>query len=129
MRYWSRRAARLSGCARTRPRAYSAGYTRTPPILWWLTTERPDRIGLGRAAPGDSESDGFAEQQHGAAPGVRLRVEHQKVVDGAGLPVGHLAAGAFQREGVVFDAAQRGAQVGYHLLRPDDPDRAGGAAG
>jgi len=30
---------------------------------------------------------------------------------------------------VVFDAAQGGGQVGYQLLRPDDPDRAGGAAG
>ena len=34
------------------------------------------------------------------------------------LPVGHLGAGAFQRAGVVFDAAQRGAQVGYHLCAP-----------
>jgi hypothetical protein len=30
---------------------------------------------------------------------------------------------------VVFDAAQRGAQIRGHLLRPDDPDRAGGATG
>jgi hypothetical protein len=30
---------------------------------------------------------------------------------------------------VLFDAAQRRAQVGYHLLRPDDPDRAGRPAG
>src|SRR5260370_30854415 len=76
-----------------------------------------------------SESDGFAEQQDGAASGVGFCVEDEKVVDGAGLPVDRLGAGAFQREGVVFDAAQRGAQVGYHLLCPDDPDPAGGAAG
>src|SRR5215471_18146590 len=76
-----------------------------------------------------SESDGFAEEQDCTAPGVGFRVEDKKAVDCAGLPVGHLGAGAFQREGVVFDAAQRGAQVGYHLLRPDDPDRAGGTAG
>src|SRR5215472_7858543 len=76
-----------------------------------------------------SESDGFAEQQDGAASGLEFCVEDEKTVDGAGLPVGYLGAGAFQREGVVFDAAQRGAQVGYHLLRPDDPDRAGATAG
>jgi RNA polymerase sigma-70 factor (ECF subfamily) len=28
---------------------------------------------------------------------------------------------------VVFETAQRGVQVGHHLLRPDDPDRAGAA--
>ena len=85
-------------------------------------------ISLGWTTPGGSESDDFAEQQDGAAPGVGFCVEDEKAVDGAGLPVGHLGAGAFQREGVVFDAAQRGAQVGYDLLRPDDPDGAGGAA-
>jgi hypothetical protein len=83
----------------------------------------------GMIAPRISESDGFAEQQDGAAPGVGFCVEDEKAVDGARPPVGDLGADAFQREGVVFDAAQRGAQVGYHLLRPDDPDRAGGAAG
>src|SRR5438034_3604074 len=81
------------------------------------------------ATPGGSESDGFAEQQDGAAPGVGFCVEDEKAVDGTGPPIRHLSAGAFQREAVVFNAAQRGAQVGYHLLRPDDPDRAGGAAG
>src|SRR5215510_5003445 len=63
-----------------------------------------------------SESDGFAEQQDGAASGVGFCVEDEKAVDGAGLPVDHLRAGAFQREAVVFDAAQRGGQVGDHLL-------------
>src|SRR5262252_6495274 len=76
-----------------------------------------------------SESDGFAEQQDDAAPGVGFCVEDEQAVDGAGLPVSHLDAGAFQREAVVFNAAQRGAQVGHHLLRPHDPDRAGGGAG
>ena len=76
-----------------------------------------------------SEADGFAEQQDGAASGVEFCVEDEEAVDGAGGPVGCLGAGAFQREAVVFDAAQRGGQVGYQLLRPDDPDRAGGAAG
>src|SRR6516165_9113363 len=92
----------------------------------------PDR----RAATGvtplrlrPSEADGFAEQQDGAAPGVEFCVEDEQAVDGAGGPVGYLGAGAFQRKAVVFDAAQRGGQVGYQLLRPDDPDRAGGAAG
>src|SRR5215471_17643536 len=75
-----------------------------------------------------SESDGFAEQQDGAASGVGFCVEDEKAVDGAGLPVDHLGAGAFQRESVVFDAAQRGAQVGHHLLRPYDPNRARAAA-
>src|SRR5215472_10904028 len=77
------------------------------------------------APPEVSESDGFAEQQDDTAPGVGFCVEDEKAVDGAGLPVGHLGAGVFQWEGVVFDAAQRSAQVGNHLLRPDDPDRAG----
>jgi len=45
-----------------------------------------------------------AEQQHGAAPGIGFRVEDEQAVDGAGPPVGFLGAGAFQREGVVFDA-------------------------
>src|SRR5258707_7398162 len=76
-----------------------------------------------------SKSDGLAEQQDGTAPGAQLRVEDEEAVDGTGRPVGHLGAGAFQRKAVVFDAAQRSAQVGYHLLRPDDPDRAGRAAG
>ena len=76
-----------------------------------------------------SESDGFAEQQDGAAPGAGFCVEDEKAVDGAGPSVGHLGAGAFQREAVVFNAAQRGAQVGYYLLCPDDPDGAGGAPG
>src|SRR5262249_52558870 len=76
-----------------------------------------------------SKSDGFAEQQDGAAPGVGFRVQDEQAVDGAGLPVGLLGAGVFQREAVVLDAAQPGGQVGYHLLRPDDPDRAGGGAG
>jgi hypothetical protein len=62
-------------------------------------------------------------------PGVGFGVEDEQVVDGAGLPVGRLGAGAFQREAVVFDAAQRGGQVGYHLLRPGDPDRLGDAPG
>jgi hypothetical protein len=30
---------------------------------------------------------------------------------------------------VLLDPAQRGVQVGHYLLRPHDPDRAGGAAG
>jgi hypothetical protein len=30
-----------------------------------------------------SESDGFAEQRDGAAPGVGFRVEDEKAVDGA----------------------------------------------
>src|SRR5215471_5372616 len=76
-----------------------------------------------------SESDGIAEQQDGAASWLEFCVEDEKAVDGAGLPVGHLGAGGFQREAVIFDPAQRGAQVGYHFLCPDDPDRAGGAAG
>ena len=75
-----------------------------------------------------SESDGLAEQQDGAAPWVGFRVEDEQVVDGAGLPVELLGAGAFQREAVVCDAAQRGGQVGHHLLRPNDPDRACGGA-
>src|SRR5262249_17719328 len=53
----------------------------------------------------------------------------EQAVDGAGFAVDGLGAGVFQRQAVVFDAAQRGGQVGHHLLRPDDPDRAGGAAG
>ena len=72
-----------------------------------------------------SKSDGFAEQQDGAASGVRFCVEDEQAVDGAGLPVGHLGTRAFQREAVLFDAAQRCGQVGYYLLRPDDPDRTG----
>src|SRR6266702_1585551 len=76
-----------------------------------------------------SESDGFAEQQDDAAPGLEFRVEDEQAVDGTGLSVGLHGAVAFQREAVVFDAAQRSAQVGHHLLRPDDPDRAEGAAG
>ena len=51
-----------------------------------------------------SESDGLAEQQHGAAPGIWFRAEDEKVVDGAGLPVSHLGAGAFQREGATRSA-------------------------
>ena len=70
------------------------------------------------ALPEVSESDGFAEEQDDTSPGAGFCVEDEKAVDGAGLPVGHLGAGAFQWEGVVFDAAQRGAQVGYHLLGP-----------
>src|ERR1035438_1047352 len=64
-----------------------------------------------------SESDGFAEQQDGAAPGLGFCVQDEKAVDGTGPPVGRLGAGAFQRKGMLFDAAQGGAQVGYHLLR------------
>src|SRR5262252_10045631 len=91
---------------------------------------RPDTRPASPAGrlPAVSEPDGFAEQQDDTAPGVGFCVEDEKAVDGAGLPVGHLGTGAFQWEGVVFDAAQRGAQVGYHLLGPDDPDRAGSAA-
>ena len=76
-----------------------------------------------------SEPDGLAEQQDETAPGVGFRVEDEQAVDGAGLPVGRLGPGALQREAVVFDAAQRGGQVGDHLLRPDDPDHAGSGAG
>ena len=95
---------------------------------------RPDRAGFRQAAGfrlvrGALEADGCAEQQDGAAPGAGFRVEDEQAVDGAGRPVGDLGAGAFQRKAVVFDAAQRGAQIGDHLLRPDDPDRAGGTAG
>jgi EmrB/QacA subfamily drug resistance transporter len=76
-----------------------------------------------------SESDGFPEQQDGAAPRAGLGVEDEHAVDGTGLPVGRQGTAVFQREAVVLDAAQSGAQVGNHLLRPDDPDRAGRAAG
>ena len=51
-------------------------------------------------------------------PGVGFRVEDEQAVDGAGLPVGDLGAGAFQREGVVFDAAQRGGQAGTTFCAP-----------
>src|SRR5215471_18287923 len=108
-------------------RSVMNGKSGSPSVLGRQPYTRPASSRGGLLAV--SESDGFAEQQDGAAPGVRFRVEDEKAVDGAGLPVGHLGTGAFQREGVVFDAAQRGAQVGYHLLRPDDPDRAGAAAG
>ena len=45
-------------------------------------------------------------------------VEKGKVVDGVGPSVGRLGAGAFQREAVVFDAAQRGGQVGTTFCAP-----------
>jgi Sigma-70 region 2 len=83
------------------------------------------QIILGLASPlrlRPSEANGFAEQQDGAPPGVEFCVEDEQAVDGARGPVGCLGAGAFQREAVVFDAAQCGGQVGYQLLRPDDPE-------
>jgi hypothetical protein len=58
-----------------------------------------------------SESDGFAEQQDGAAPGVGLCVEDEQAVDGAGLPVGHLGAGAFQWEAVPRSACGESASA------------------
>ena len=76
-----------------------------------------------------SVADRLAQQQHGAAPGMRLGVEDQHPVDGARPPVDDLDAGALQRQDVILDPAQRGAQVGDDLLRADDPDRVGGAAG
>jgi hypothetical protein len=48
-----------------------------------------------------SKSDGFAEQQDGAAPGVRFCVEDEHAVDGTGQPVDLHGAFAFQREAVV----------------------------
>src|SRR5215471_10312360 len=71
--------------------------------------EKREKRETGR--PWYSESDGLAQQQDGAAPGAGLRVEDEQAVDGAGPPVGHLGAGALQREAVVLDAAQRGAQI------------------
>src|SRR5579872_2058773 len=93
-----------------------------------------DQPGQARVPPGNrprarcSEPDGFAEQQDGAPPWVGFGVEDEQPVDRAGLPVGRLGTSAFQRKAVVPHLAQRGLQVGHHLLRPDDPDRAGGAA-
>jgi hypothetical protein len=41
-----------------------------------------------------SESDRLAEQQNDAVPGVGFRVEDEQAVDGAGLSVADLGAGA-----------------------------------
>src|SRR6476469_10191849 len=81
------------------------------------------------AARGGSKSDGFTEQQDNAAPGLGFGVEDEQAVDGTGLSVDLHGAAAFQWEAVLFDAPQRGAQVGHYLLRSDDPDRAEGTAG
>jgi Reverse transcriptase (RNA-dependent DNA polymerase) len=59
----------------------------------------------------------LAQQRDGGAPRVELCVEDEKAVDGAGLPVDHLGARAFQREGVVFDAARISDQAVLKLLR------------
>jgi hypothetical protein len=59
---------------------------------------------------------------------VGFCVEDEQAVEGAGLPVGVHGAFVFQGKAVIFDALQRGVQVGYDLLRPDDPDRAGRGA-
>src|SRR5258708_26608297 len=100
---------------------------------WWATRSNVPRRTL-TAVPqtlvvSQLKSDGFAEQQDGAAPGVRVRVEDEHAVDGTAPPVDLHGAFAFQRKPLVFDPAHRGAQVGHHLLRPADPDRLGVAAG
>jgi hypothetical protein len=57
-------------------------------------------------------------KQDGAAPGAGFGVEKEKAVDGAGPPVDRLGAAAFQREAVLFDAAQRGGQAGTTFCAP-----------
>jgi hypothetical protein len=94
----------------------TAGKTDNLSSSWFRLTDLPG----GR---GCSESDGLREAAAPCRAGVRFRVQDEQPVDGARLPVFGLGAGAFQRQRVLFDAAQRGGQVGHHLLRPDDRRR------
>ena len=62
-------------------------------------------------------------------PGALRRVEdHCLPLESARTQAAYGSPSAVNRL-LVLNAAQCGDQVGYHLLRPDDPDRAGGAAG
>jgi hypothetical protein len=60
----------------------------------------------------------WPDQQDGAAPGFGFSVEDKDAVEGTGHPVDLHGALVFQREAVLFDAAQRGRQVGHHLCAP-----------
>src|SRR5260370_39462921 len=67
---------------------------------WWATRSNVPRRTL-TAVPqtlvvSQLKSDGFAEQQDGAAPGVRVRVEDEHAVDGTGPPGELHRAVAFQ---------------------------------
>jgi len=65
-----------------------------------------------------SESDGLAEEQDGAAAGIGFGVEDEQAVDGAGPPVGHPGAGAFQREAVVSTRRSAVARSGTTFCAP-----------
>lgn len=65
-------------------------------------------INRERMAYRGSESDGLAEQQDDAAPGLQFGVEDEQPVDATARAVDLHRAVVLQRKAVFFDAAQRG---------------------
>ena len=63
---------------------------------WWLILLAL-WISLGWMTPGGSESDGFAEQQDGAAPGMGFCGEDEEAAGGAGLSVVSAFSGRVRR--------------------------------